>query len=363
MLPLVGDLAPPHRRAAALSIVSSGLIGGILIARVLSGIIANYSSWRNVYWMGLGVQYLLFVLLWFYMPDYPSVNPSGLNYFQILWTILVMITKHPVLVQACLTAIFPAATFTSFWTTLTGLLSGSPYHYAPLEIGLFGLIGLGAMAMGPFYAHLVTDRFVPLFSVIVGQVVCLAGICIGTYVGTFSVAGPILQALLNDLGLQTAQIANRTAIYSVEPRGRNRVNTAFMVSVFVGQLMGTAVGNRVYAEYGWVATGSVSVGFMGASLLVCASRGPWEDGWIGWKGGWSVRKKDKNSADGKTTEANIYNNNNNNQSGDTEKGESGVLDQTKEEGLQASENEDVQLKEKQPEPPETPTALDVAQKS
>ena len=33
MLPLVGDLAPPHRRATALSIVVSGLLLGILIAR------------------------------------------------------------------------------------------------------------------------------------------------------------------------------------------------------------------------------------------------------------------------------------------------------------------------------------------
>lgn len=42
MLPLVGDLAPPNRRATALSIVVSGLILGMLIARLLSGIVANY---------------------------------------------------------------------------------------------------------------------------------------------------------------------------------------------------------------------------------------------------------------------------------------------------------------------------------
>jgi len=59
MLPLVGDLAPPNRRAAALSIVVSGFMLGILIARVLSGIIANYTSWRNVYWLSCGLQYLI----------------------------------------------------------------------------------------------------------------------------------------------------------------------------------------------------------------------------------------------------------------------------------------------------------------
>lgn len=48
MLPLVGDLAPPERRASALSIVVSGFMLGILVARVLSGTVTNYTSWRNV---------------------------------------------------------------------------------------------------------------------------------------------------------------------------------------------------------------------------------------------------------------------------------------------------------------------------
>lgn len=99
MLPLVGDLAPPHRRATALSIVVSGMLGGMLIARLLSGILTQYTSWRSIYWFSFGVQYLIFLLLWLFMPDYPSTNPGGLNYFHMLFSILQMVTKHPVLVQ------------------------------------------------------------------------------------------------------------------------------------------------------------------------------------------------------------------------------------------------------------------------
>ncbi|OCK77050.1 MFS general substrate transporter [Lepidopterella palustris CBS 459.81] len=302
MLPLVGDLAPPNRRAAALSIVVSGLMLGILIARVISGTMTNYVSWRYVYWMSLGLQYLIFILLWLYMPDYPSTNPGGLNYFKMLWSILVMLTKHAVLVQACIISFFTAAPFTSFWTTLTFLLSGAPYNYHPVIIGLFGLIGIAGMCLGPIYARLVTDRFVPHLSVIVGELICLLGICLGTYLGTLTVAGPVLQAFLNDLGFQTAQIANRSAIYAIEPKARNRVNTAFMVLTFCGQLMGTAAGNRIYAEGGWIRSGSASVGFIGAALVFCVVRGPWETGWVGWTGGWSMRKKVTGSSDGRTTE-------------------------------------------------------------
>lgn len=95
-----------------------------------------------------------------------------------------------------------------------------------------------------------------------------------------------------DLGLQTAQIANRANIYAIDPRARNRLNTAYMVAAFSGQLTGTAAGNRLYAAGGWVRSGSASVGFVCAALVVWAARGPWEKGWVGWGGGWSVRRRD-----------------------------------------------------------------------
>ena len=203
-----------------------------------------------------------------------------------------MVTKHPVLVQACLVGFFTSSTFTSYWTTLTFLLSSPPYDYSTLVIGLFALIGILAMCFGPLYSRLVIDKFVPLFSVIIGELLCITGIAIGTYTGTFTVAGPVIQAFAIDLGLQTSQIANRSAIYSIEPKARNRVNTAYMVSVFCGQLMGTAAGNQLYARGGWVRSGSASVGFIGAALSICVARGPWEKGWVGWRGGWSIRRRD-----------------------------------------------------------------------
>ncbi|KAK4547672.1 hypothetical protein LTR36_000629 [Oleoguttula mirabilis] len=299
MLPLVGDLAPPKRRAAALSIVVSGLMLGILLARLLSGIMTQYTSWRNVYWLSVALQYAIFVCLWFYMPDYPSTNKGGMNYFKMLWSILVMLTKHPVLVQACLISFFTAATFTNFWTVLTFLLAGAPYNYDPVTIGLFALVGIGSMFCGPLWARYVIDRFVPLFSVILGLGWALLGIALGTYTGTFTVAGPILQAFFGDFGMQTSQIANRSAIFAVEPKGRNRVNTAFMVSTFCGQLVGTSVGSHLFSKGGWIASGSYSMGSIGVALLLTLVRGPWEDGWVGWHGGWSIKKKSRESSDGK----------------------------------------------------------------
>jgi predicted MFS family arabinose efflux permease len=290
LIPLVGDLAEPRRRATALSIVVSGLFLGLLIARLISGILTQYTSWRNVYWFSLGVQYLILVLLFFCMPDYPSMNPEGINYFFMLYSMVKMLFKHPILVQSCLVGFLVSSSFPSFWTTLTFLLSSPPYSYNSVIISLFSLIGISAMIIGPFHSRIIIDRFVPYYSVILGLCYCLIGIVLGTYIGKFTVAGPIIQAWFIDIGMQTSQIANRMAIFGIEPAGRNRVNTAFMVSVFCGQLMGTAVGNILYAEGGWIASGSSSVGFVGAAFVVCLARGPWETRWLGWRGGWRMRR-------------------------------------------------------------------------
>ncbi|OHE92393.1 major facilitator superfamily transporter [Colletotrichum orchidophilum] len=290
MLPLVADMAPPERKASSLSITTSGLMLGMLIARLLSGIVANYTSWRNIYWFSFGAQNLLLVLLFFFVPDYPSTNPDGLNYFRALWTIVTMLFTEPILVQACLIGFFISSIFTSFWTTLTFLLASPPYDYPSITIGLFSLIGIAAICGGPVYGRLIMDRYVPWLSSVLGQTFILFGCIIGAFTGTFTVAGPVIQAICIDMGIQTAQTANRTAIYTINPKARNRVNTAYMVCVFCGQLTGTAVGNRLYAQGGWRYSAGTSIGFIGLSLIITMLKGPREKSWIGWSGGWKLRK-------------------------------------------------------------------------
>ncbi|ORY54940.1 major facilitator superfamily domain-containing protein [Pseudomassariella vexata] len=289
MLPLVGDLAPPHRRASSLSVVVSGLALGMLIARVLSGIVANYTSWRNIYWLSFGAQYLVLILLFFFLPDYPAKNRE-LNYFALLCDIIVMVVREPLLFQACLIGFLLSAAFTSFWTTLTFLLASPPYLYSSLEIGLFSFIGIAVICLGPLWSRLITDRFVPLFSVILGLSFEFVGIVVGTCIGKFTVAGPIVQAITMDTGANFAHTANRTNVYNLNPKARNRVNTAYMVFSFAGQLTGTAVGNRLYAQGGWLWSGGCNIAFIGTAILLCLVRGPREVRWIGWGGGWNVRR-------------------------------------------------------------------------
>ena len=168
MLPLVGELAPPSKRAFSLSIVVSGNLLGIVIARILSGVVTNYTYWRNIYWIALVLQYLICFLLWLFMPDYPSTNPSGMNYFKMLWSILVLCKKHAVVTFAGMISFCTSGAFMNYWTTLTFLLADPPYNLPPISIGLFGLIGLGGMLMGPIYAKIIIEPIAPWYAVLLG---------------------------------------------------------------------------------------------------------------------------------------------------------------------------------------------------
>lgn len=297
MLPLVGDLAPSHRRASALSIVVSALALGLMIARVLSGIVANYTSWRNIYWFALAAQWATLGILFFTLPDYPAKN-KGLEYFHLLWSMVILVIKEPLLAQACFIGFMLSAAFTNFWTTLTFLLASPPYEFSSLQIGLFAFIGIAVIMLAPVWSRLITDRFVPLFSVILGLSIDLVGIIVGTFTGTSTIGGPIVQAIMMDTGANFAHTANRSNVYNLDAKARNRVNTAYMVFAFAGQLTGTAVGNRLYAEGGWVWSGSCNIAFIGSALIVAFIRGPREIGWVGWSGGWSVRKHDLKPSSG-----------------------------------------------------------------
>lgn len=260
MIPLVGDFAPPERRGAALSIVVSGLMSGMLLARLLAGVVTNYTSWRNVYWLACGAQYLLALSLYLFMPDYPSTNPGGLSYLRALWSIPCIMVQEPLLVQACLMIFAMSCIFTSFWTTVTFLLASPPYEYSSLYIGLFSLLTLPAIIGVPLYGRII-DRFVPHLSIMLGLSLVTVAVIIGTFTGTLTVAGPIIQGASIDMGVQVLQVANRSAIFSIRPKARNRVNTAYMAMAFTGQLSGTAIGNRLYAIGGWRLSGSCSSEF------------------------------------------------------------------------------------------------------
>ncbi|EPE08711.1 major facilitator superfamily transporter [Ophiostoma piceae UAMH 11346] len=288
MLPLVAELAPVKRRAMMISVIFGGIFMGLLFARIISGIVTEYTSFRTIYFVALGIQYLLFVLLFFLLPDYPSVNPEGISYFRMLYSMVHIAMRQPLLVQMSIIGFFMNAAYVGYWTTLTFLLSSPPFNLNTLDIGLFALIGMPPFFINPHLIHHLTKYLHTSYAYIIGLMIAMIGIFIGTFVGTFSLAGPIVMGILIDMGLILSQTGCRTRLVTIEPKARNRVNTIFMVSSFSGMLMGTSVCNKLYATGGWHYSGYAGIAFIVAALVIGLARGPHEMHWVGYRGGWGM---------------------------------------------------------------------------
>jgi predicted MFS family arabinose efflux permease len=269
------------------SVIMSGIVFGILVARLLSGIVTEYTSWRNVYWLAFGLQVFIFILLFFFMKDYPIARP-GTSYPAILWRILKLPFHNPVLTQASLIAFLAMGMFTSFWTTSTFQLA-DVFHLSTLAIGLFALVGISPVLLNAVVSRLLTSRIHTHGTQIIALLFTLVIVLIGTFVGTFSLAGLIVWAFFGDLGVNTIIVANRMAISGVDTSAHNAVNSVYMVFTFAGQLFGTAVGNALYARGGWTWSGALNIAQFVAALLLLLAKGPHEERWVGWRGGWGLR--------------------------------------------------------------------------
>ncbi|KAF6799458.1 membrane protein [Colletotrichum sojae] len=297
MLPLTDSIAPPARRVRAMSIVFAGLMFGQVLPRVLSGVVTEYADWRTIYWTALGLQVGLFGLLWLLLPDYEPNNPGGVNYVQLIWSVLSLAFTQPILAYGCLISLLSNAAMSSFWTILTALLASSAYAFSPMQIGLFSLVAIAPVVLVPLYSSFVIEHFAAYLATSIPLALAVGGVAVGTFVGPISLGGLIVHALAIDFGVDSTSVAYRTAIYSAVPKGRNRVNAAYTTCSFIGQMIGTKVGNSLYASGGWLRVGIASISFLVGSLVILFARGPREVRWFGWKGGYSVRKVEKGLED------------------------------------------------------------------
>jgi predicted MFS family arabinose efflux permease len=304
MFPLSAQYAPARHRAIMISIIMSGLVFGMLVARLLSGIVAQYSSWRAVYWMSLGLQLATLLLVFALMPSYPILR-AGTSYPRILLKIVTLPFHHPVLTQHSLIGFLTGAMFTSFWTTLTFQLASPAFDLSTLAIGLFALIGISPVLLNPLISRHLTSRLHPSGTLLIALPIALAAILVGTFVGTFSLAGPVIWAFLGDLGMNTCVVANRMALVHVSPRAQNAVNSVYMVFTFSGMLFGTAVGNRLYAQGGWTHSGGLGIAVIGSAIVLVLLRGPHERRWVGWRGGWDLRDKEVGEVETETEQSDV----------------------------------------------------------
>lgn len=247
LIPLAATIAKPQHRGKAVGIIMSGLLLGILLARTVAGVLAEFGGWRTVYWAASGLLVLLALILYLRLPQYKQV--SELKYGQLLASIVVLFVRTPVLrVRAALGAIVFAA-FGLLWTSMAFLLASDPFNYSESTIGLFGLAGAaGALMAGP--AGRFTDKGKGRLTTSAGLLLLLLS-WIPLALSGYSVAAFVAGVVILDLAVQAVHVTNQSTLYRMMPEARSRLTAGYMTCYFCGGAFGSLLSGYAYSHYGW----------------------------------------------------------------------------------------------------------------
>ncbi|HEY4252038.1 MAG TPA: MFS transporter [Roseomonas sp.] len=264
VLPMAAHLATPERRGRVVGTVMAGLLIGILAARTISGAIVELLNWQAMFWIAAGLMAANAVIVRLIFPKVAAT--SVLPYPQLMASLLELFRRERVLREAAFEQAMLFGGFSIFWSTLTLHLASPAYGLGPAAAGLFGLVGIVGALAAPLSGRF-ADKGSPRRMVGFGILCSLAAFVVFGLAGE-TLAGLVAGVILLDLGVQAAQISNQTRIFALQPEARGRINTIYMVMVFVGGALGSAAGTIAWAIGGWHAVSLCGLLFCAASLAI-----------------------------------------------------------------------------------------------
>lgn len=227
--------------------IFSGILIGILGARVLSGFVAISFGWHAVYMIACGLVLIIFFLLYKYLPDVESNFIS--NYLKLLKSTLLQVKRFSVLRISSAIGALMFGVFCSFWTNLTFHLSGKPFNYLPDQIGMFGFVAIGGALAAPVFGKS-ADRGKARRSLLIAMLLVLFSVA-GMHFFSTSLFVLIAGIFILDVGVQAVQVTNIARIYSLDEKSNSRINTIYMTCYFIGGAGGTALGLYCWQRGGW----------------------------------------------------------------------------------------------------------------
>ena len=261
LVPMTAHLAKPEERGRKIGFVMSGLLIGILLSRTISGEVGRYFGWEAMFFVAAGLMVAVWVVLFFMLPE---VVPhfSG-TYRSLMASMFTLVREEPLLRIAAVRGALCFACFMAFWSTLTILLSQNMGKGSDVA-GWFGIIGaVGAIAAGVMGR--LSDRAdaYKLSAYTLGLIIISFVIF---YFSAHSIIGLVIGVIVLDAGVQATHISNQSVIYALKPEARNRINTVYMVSYFIGGSLGTFITSIAWSYCQW--TGVCIVGMCLSSVAL-----------------------------------------------------------------------------------------------
>lgn len=263
LVPMAAHLAKPFERGKKIGFIMSGLLLGILLSRTFAGILGEYLGWRAVFYTASGIMVITWAMVWIFLPE---VEPDYKgSYGSLMASLAELVKNEPRLRVAAIRGALCFACFSAFWSTLAFLLKGN-FNMGSDVAGEFGLAGAaGAIAAG-LMGRLSdkTDAYK-----LSGFTILLVLLSFGIfYLSAHSIWGLVLGVVVLDMGVQATHISNQSIIFSLRPEARNRINTIYMVTYFLGGTAGTFVATQLWNSYRWTGLCCIGAAISIITLLV-----------------------------------------------------------------------------------------------
>jgi predicted MFS family arabinose efflux permease len=255
IVPAAATLASAEQRGRVVGTVMTGLLLGILLSRVVSGVVAELFGWRSMFVIAALSILAVAYTAWRHMQ---AARPAtNLSYVALLASLLDLWRAHPTLRRAALAQGLLALSFSAFWSTLAVMLHGEPFHLGSAAAGAFGLAGAAGALVAPLAGHL-ADRRGPGLVTRLGAALTTLAFAGLTAAWLWAPSGAQLAllaigTLLFDLGVQATLIAHQTQVYQIDPGARSRLNAVLFVGMFSGMASGAVLGSLLLASWGWAA--------------------------------------------------------------------------------------------------------------
>ncbi|SCF74201.1 MFS transporter [Streptomyces sp. Ncost-T10-10d] len=268
LVAFAASLSAPDRRGRAVGLVTSGIVIGILLARTVSGALADLAGWRSVYLTSAALTLALTLSLHRVLPR-RATPPTSMRYMQLLRSTLVLFAEERVLRVRALLALLIFAAFSTLWSCVALPLSEPPLSLSHTAIGAFGLAGAaGALAAAP--AGRLHDRGLAGWTTGVALALLTAS-WLPLALTRQSLTALAIGAITLDLAVQAVHVTSQSLIYAVRPDAGSRLIGGYMVFYSVGSATGAVASTTVYAMAGWGAVCVLGAAISAVALLVWAA--------------------------------------------------------------------------------------------
>ena len=257
-------LASPEQRGEAVGTVTSGVVLGILLARFVSGAVADLAGWRGVYFVSAALMVAMALVLFRTMPASTKPPAQG-SYWKLLGSVFELyLTERTLRVRGTFALLIFAA-FSVLWTSMVLPLSAPPLSLSHTQIGLFGLAGV-AGALAAARAGRLADQ--GLGNRTTGVALALLTLSwLPTAFVESSLLAMVVGVVLLDFAVQAVHVTNQSLILAARPDAQSRLVGAYMCFYSVGSGLGAIAATYTYAHFGWVAVCLLGAGISVVALL------------------------------------------------------------------------------------------------